>query len=142
MNKRTAGVLVAIGLAASACSSSAEEGRGGAAASCAGPVVSARGSSGVHGPVVVRPGQKLELRGRYFLSDCYDTGQSGSPPPIRAVHLTFVAADGKRTPLATAHPSGALGRFATEIRVPTTAAPGHGRITATSAAGMPVVVRT
>jgi hypothetical protein len=142
MNKRTLAALAAIGLVGSACSGSAAEGLRDSAASCAGPVVSVGGWSPAQGTVIVRRGQQLELRGRYFLSDCYDAGQPGSPPPVRAVHLAFVAADGKRTPLATAHPSGALGRFATEIRVPSDAAPGHGRITATSAVALRVVVRT
>jgi hypothetical protein len=80
------------------------------------------------------------MRGRFFLADCYDTGQSGHPPAIAEVRLVFVARDGRQVALSTVHPSGSLGRFATVVMIPADAAPGRGRIRADPAQPLAVVV--
>ena len=73
-------------------------------ASCAGP--QAYPPKGVR----IRPGEELTIKGRFFLADCNDTGQQGTPPPMKHVVLKIRqhghtwrlgVADAKHDPLGT-----------------------------------------
>jgi hypothetical protein len=112
---------VAVLLVAAGCAS----GNTGVAAGCGGPEVRLA-------PTTAAPGDDVRLRARFLWSDCYDTGQRGTPPPLRGVPVTFQA-DGRTVRLATvdAEPDGSLDMV---VRVPEDAAPGDARILVGSAA--------
>ncbi len=119
-------VAVVVLLAAAGCGSSG----GAPQASCAGPQVSVS-------PATAAPGDEVRVRGRFFLTDCYDTGQTGTPPPSQDLAVAFRA--GERTvPLATldAAPDGTID---TTVRVPDDAPPGAAQIAVGSATAELVV---
>jgi hypothetical protein len=102
---------------------------GGSSASCVGPRIAVDGMP-VDGALanepteeqVVRPGQDVQVSGRYFLTDCYDTGQKGDPPPYRTVVLTL-AAGSHETRIATVHPDHD-GAFTVDVTLPKDLRPG------------------
>jgi hypothetical protein len=59
---------------------------------------------------------------------------------IETVQVVFAAPGGRRTALASVHPSGSLGRFKTAVIVPRAAHPGRSRILVAPAAPLPVLV--
>jgi hypothetical protein len=89
---------------------------------CAGPVLQVPGAKRVH------PGQRLTVRGRYYVTGCQDSVQKIKPKPIAAVRLTLAQPGGRRVVLTTAHPAGKLGTFKTSIRIPRGARPGRATI--------------
>jgi len=102
---------------------------GGSSASCVPPMIA------VDGPPddrtyfdpptdakVVQPGQTVTVSGRYFVTDCYDSGQHGEPPAYRTVRLTL-AGGTQKTRLATVHPDHA-GAFTVDVEIPDGLAPG------------------
>jgi hypothetical protein len=101
-------------LAAAGCG-----GESGAQASCAGPDVRVA-------PATVAPGDDIRVQARFLFSDCYDTGQTGTPPPSQDVRVAFRAGD-RTSPLATldAEPDGTID---TTIQVPDDALPGPAQI--------------
>ena len=66
--------------------------RAGVAASCAGPLVTVS-------PTSAAAGDDVHVRGRWFAADCYDTGQTGTPPPLTGLELE-VMQDGSAWTLA------------------------------------------
>ena len=102
---------------------------GGEAASCAAPAISVRPFRvrPVSGPVHVRAGQVLTIYGRFFASDCHDTGQGGPDTAIPHLQLAF-AGRYRVLPLATVHPHGPDSSFRVAVRIPPTAASGRARI--------------
>lgn len=73
-------------------------------ASCAAPITY------VPKGVRVRSGAVVTVKGKFFLADCYDTGQQGTPPPMKHVVLKLRqhghvwrlgVADAKADPLGT-----------------------------------------
>jgi hypothetical protein len=102
---------------------------GGASASCVGPMIAVDGtpvdrslSDPAPEATRVRPGQSLRVTGRYFVTDCYDTGQKGDPPPYRTV-VVSLAAGSHETRLATVHPDHD-GAFTVEVGIPKDLGPG------------------
>ena len=79
------------------------------------------------GRVHVRPGQQLTVSGKFYASDCHDTGGDGTNTPIPSVQLAF-ASRYRTLPLATAHPHGPVSSFRVAIRIPPTTSPGPARI--------------
>lgn len=103
-----------------------------ASADCAGPVVEVSPASG-------EPGTALTVTGRYWGTDCYDTGPP--PPgvgplglPDTGIEVTFVDAAGTSTPLGTVD---AVDDYTIRLdaAVPAGAAAGEGRIEAVSNTG-------
>ncbi|MFC8733666.1 hypothetical protein ACFT5B_14520 [Luteimicrobium sp. NPDC057192] len=95
----------------------------GSNASCVGPMIAVDGKpvdSSLADPApqakVVRQGQSLRVTGAYFVTDCYDTGQRGDPPPYGTVTLTLTAG-AHATRLAAVHPDHD-GSFTTTVRIP------------------------
>ena len=90
-----------------------------AAAGCAGPDVRLS-------PATAAPGDDVRVRARFLWSECYDTGQPGTPPPRQDVRVTFTA-EGRTVLLATvdAEPGGTLD---TTVQVPDDALPGPAEI--------------
>jgi hypothetical protein len=107
--------------------------------------------------VKIRPGEELTIKGRFFLADCYDTGQQGTPPPMRHVVLRIRqhghtwrlgVADARPDPLGTiswrvhiprgVRPGAAVlvtGDFRSDVRV--YAAPHHPPAHLTTPTGLP-----
>jgi hypothetical protein len=112
---RVASVAVVVLLALAGCGS----GDRGAQAGCAGPDVRLT-------PTTVAPGDDVRVRARFVWAECYDTGQTGTPPPERDVSVTFRTGD-RTVSLATldAEPDG---RIDTTVRIPYGAAPGTAQI--------------
>ncbi|MGC5168638.1 hypothetical protein [Luteimicrobium sp. DT211] len=97
--------------------------QGGSSASCVGPMIAVDGTPDERAHLtppteakVVQPGQTVAVSGRYFVTDCYDTGQKRDPPAYRTVRLTLVSGS-HETRLATVHPD-QDGAFTTTIRIP------------------------
>jgi len=88
-------------------------GGGGGSASCAAPTLTAQGTTG-HGDV--RSGQTLTVTGLYYVTDCYDSGQRGDPPPYGTVRLSL-ARGTHVVGLSTVHPDHD-GAFTTTVRIP------------------------
>ena len=91
---------------------------GGSSASCAAPTLTAQpkpaGTTSLGG---VRRGATVTVYGWFFLTDCYDTGQQGAPPPVAHVTL-YLQHGGARTVLGVARPRGDLGRFTARVTIP------------------------
>lgn len=106
---------------------------------CAGPVLQVPGGQQ---PRRVRPGQKVTVRGKYYVTGCQDSVTKAEPAPIAAVRLTLTEAAGRRIVLATAHPAGELGTFSVTTRIPSHLARGRATITdgGISSAGVKLVV--
>jgi hypothetical protein len=96
----------------------------GAAASCAAPRLTAS-------PDAVRAGGTLTIKGRWFVSECYDTsvqGQSRPPnPPIASVRLVLRTTQRQVFDLAVAHPD-QQGSFTMLVTVPSGAATGRATV--------------
>ncbi len=134
LRRRLATAAVAVGAAAVvagvvALANPFERGwGGGAAADCAPPLL-AVDATPQYRPLdtpaaeVVRPGQRVQVSGLYFVTDCYDSGQHGDPPPYRTVRLTLTSG-AHETPLATVHPDHE-GAFSVDVELPADLAPGH-----------------
>jgi hypothetical protein len=82
-------MLIAIAIAApAACSgacggsqpSGTDAGGTGVGGSCAAPLLTIS-------PTDAHPGDTVEASGEWFAADCYDTGQSGSPPPLTGLRM-------------------------------------------------------
>jgi hypothetical protein len=82
---------------------------------CAGPVLQV---TGAQQPLPVRPGQKVTVRGKYYVTGCQDSVSKAEPEPIASVRLTLTEPDGHQIVLATAHPAGELGTFSVTTRIP------------------------
>lgn len=102
---------------------------GGSSASCVGPMIAVDGtpvdrslSDPTPEATRVRPGQSVRVTGRYFVTDCYDTGQKGDPPPYRTV-VVSLAAGSHETRLATVHPNH-QGAFSVDVELPEDLRPG------------------
>lgn len=106
---------VVVLLAVAGCGS----GDSGARAGCGGPDVRLT-------PTAVAPGDDVRVRARFLWADCYDSGQQGTPPPLRDVAVTFRTGD-RTVPLATLQPE-PDGTMDTTVQVPDDAAPGPARI--------------
>jgi hypothetical protein len=79
-------------------------------------------------PRAVRPGQKLTVRGKYYVTGCQDSTSKAKPEPIGSVRLTLIEAGGRHVKLATGHPAGELGTFTLSVRIPDDAPRGRARI--------------
>jgi hypothetical protein len=69
--------VAAVALLLSGCASS------GAEASCVGPQVTVT-------PETFSAGDDVRVAGEFFLADCYDTGQTGTPPASKDVEIRLV----------------------------------------------------
>jgi hypothetical protein len=96
----------------------------GVAASCAAPRLTAS-------PGSVRAGGTLTIKGRWFVSECYDTsvkGRSRPPnPPIASVRLVLRTTQRQVFDLAVAHPD-QQGSFTMPVTVPSGAATGRATV--------------
>jgi hypothetical protein len=61
-------------------SESGSGGHNGGAASCAAPVLTVA-------PAVADAGDTVHANGKWFAADCYDTGQTGTPPALTGLTL-------------------------------------------------------
>ena len=84
-------------------------GAGPPAAACAGPQVSLS-------TVTVAPGEEIRVRAAPLWSDCYDTGQPGTPPPMQDVTVALEGAGGT-VELATVD-ADAQARIDVTVRIP------------------------
>jgi hypothetical protein len=81
-------------------------------ASCAGPRLTVT-------PSAARVGDTAEVSGEWFAADCYDSGQSGSPPPLTAMSVTL-SQDGRTWTVASSVAAdGESYAFRVPIRIPT-----------------------
>jgi hypothetical protein len=85
------------------------------AADCAGPTLKTPGG---RQPQTVKPGQRLKVQGKYYVTGCQDSTNKAKPQPIHSVRLTLIEPAGHRVKLATAHPAGELGTFTVSVRIP------------------------
>jgi hypothetical protein len=131
-----AALLMTFPLAACGHSSQGADGQGGggASASCAAPAISTKPFRvrPAAGPVHVRPGQRLTVYGKFYASDCHDTGQRAPDAPIPSVQIAF-ASSYRTLPLATVHPHGPESSFRVAVRIPPTTPAGPARLFDTSA---------
>jgi hypothetical protein len=132
---RGALLLLAAAATASACGSSGSspvESRVGVGASCAAPVVSVA-------PRTSHPGATVEVAGRWFAADCYDTGQPGSPPALTNLRLV-VSQRGRAWTVASGFAaSGHDYTFHLGVRLPQDLHPGRATL-AVENYGRPVVL--
>jgi hypothetical protein len=104
----------------------------GGAASCAGPAVSVR-------PTTVAAGNEMRVEGARFFADCYDTGQTGTPPAMRSVEIRLVTTGATHATVVLAVVDAeADGTFATSVQVPDDVPAGLAHIEA--GGGEPAVV--
>jgi hypothetical protein len=86
-------------------------GPGGTGASCAAPTLTAK-------PDPVKPGESIDVHGDYFESDCNDTGQQSTPPPLTDLTLQLTQ-DGHTWSVATGiNPEGELATFDQSVHLP------------------------
>jgi hypothetical protein len=122
---RGAAAVVLVLTAATACGDGDSSGaRPGVAASCAAPEIQ------LSRPTAA-PGEEIRVAGRWFVADCYDTGQPGSPPPSTDLPVTFTGAGGAEA--LSRVDAGADGSVRLTVTVPDDAAAGPARITVGSA---------
>jgi hypothetical protein len=93
----------------------------GAAASCAGPFVTVT-------PDTFAPGEEVRVAGEFFRDDCYDTGQTGTPPASKDVEIRLVTPEDTFV-LTTADPDDE-GDLDTAVRIPDDVPVGSARIEA------------
>jgi len=108
-------VIAVVLLAVAGCGS----GDDGAAAGCGGPDVRLT-------PTTVAPGDDVRVQARFLWAECYDIGQTGTPPPLDDVAVSFRSGD-RTVPLATLDPE-PDGTMDTTVRVPDDAPSGPAQI--------------
>ncbi|GAB3493995.1 hypothetical protein GCM10027572_22240 [Flexivirga lutea] len=92
-------------------------GRGGVAASCAGPQLRL-GEQPHSGSVPARRGQSLIVTGRFYLDSCNDTNPQLHPAP-RPIAVALTLRHGSHVVrLGTVQAHGVLGTFRTTVRIP------------------------
>jgi hypothetical protein len=129
MTRRLAGALAGL-LVLAGCGGSTTD----AAASCAGPAVTVE-------PTAFAAGDSVRVEGTRYFDDCYDTGQTGTPPATQdiVVRLTTSGGTPKAFPLATVDAHGD-GEFTASVRIPVDVPPGPAHIEAGYADPAEVVV--
>jgi hypothetical protein len=96
----------------------------GAAASCAGPQTTVT-------PTTFAAGGEVRVAGEFFLDDCYDTGQTGTPPATQDIEIRLIpSGKGAETFVLTTVDADEDGRIDTSVRVPDDVPPGPARIEA------------
>jgi hypothetical protein len=110
--------------------------------SCVSPRLTVVGHQHQPGPLPVRPGQTLHVRGIHYTDDCHvaDTGESRTIPSVQLV-LQSVHHVG---PVATVHPRGPHASFTAVVTIPPSTAFGPAKIfdnAGSSGGGIRLVVR-
>ncbi|QAY70764.1 hypothetical protein [Xylanimonas protaetiae] len=129
MDRRRAAAVVVVALGAlptsAGCSATASPG----AASCVAPEVSA--------PAGAAPGAQIEVDGRHFFDDCFDTGQAGTPAGTTGMEPVLTV-DGVRHDVDLVEPldADAEGRWTVRLAVPGDLAPGASLRVGVSAHGI------
>jgi hypothetical protein len=128
MNGRAAAAVVVPLLGLAACDS------GAAAASCVGPQVTVT-------PTTFAAGEEVRLQGQWFLDDCYDGGQPGTPPATHDVEIRVVSSGAAaRTVVLDTLDADDEGRIDTTLTIPADVPPGPARIEAGESVPADVVV--
>jgi hypothetical protein len=125
------GALLVAAAALSGCTAASSPG-----ASCAAPFVELSVTT-------ASPGDDVTVTGGAFLTDCYDQGEGGTPPPYQdiAISLAPVATPESGLPLGDAD-ADAEGGFELTVRIPDDMALGPAQLTAgTATAGIDVIPR-
>ena len=78
---------------------------------CAGPMVSVS-------PASAAPGDEVRVRSGNLWSDCYDTGQPGTPPPSRDVAIQFRPAGSTVSVELATVDADAQGQVDVPVRIP------------------------
>jgi hypothetical protein len=99
-------------------------------ASCAAPYLTIT-------PKVSGAGDQVQVGGRWFAADCYDTGQSGMPPPLTNLSLQLSQAGRSWTVASGIDASGSEYTFITAVRLPHDLHPGRAHL-AIAGYGRPV----
>jgi hypothetical protein len=106
----------------------------GAAASCAGPQVTIT-------PTTFAAGQDVRLQGEWFLDDCYDGGQPGTPPATKDVEIRIVPSGAAaQTIVLGTLDADDEGRIDTTLSIPDDVPAGPARIEAGYSAPADVVI--
>ncbi|MDT0164177.1 hypothetical protein Q9R32_01235 [Actinotalea sp. AC32] len=129
----TTASLAALVLLTAACSSPGGS-TGGTTSdgACAAPEVALSATEATAGDAVTVAGTNL-------FTDCYDTGQGGTPPPRTGLDVTLETADGTVV-LATVDADPA-GTFEVEVRIPADTPPGDAVIVVSTADPEPLAIR-
>jgi hypothetical protein len=94
--------------------------------SCQPPRLTVIGHPNQHGPLAVRPGQTLHLRGIHYTDDCHvaDAGASRTIPKLQLVLQSKYHVG----PVATVHPRGADAGFTVAVTIPPTTVAGPAKL--------------
>ncbi len=106
------GAAALVGLLLTAC-----DGGPSAEGGCGGPAVSVV-------PAEAAPGDEVRVRGDHLWSDCYDTGQPGTPPPSKDVAVQFQPAGSTVSVELVTVDADAQGRIDVPVRIPADTPPG------------------
>ena len=128
MRRALAVAVATVALAATACSGGSDGaapdestspagGEVGVAASCVGPTLSVD-------PETVRAGDEVTASGEWFAADCYDTGQTGTPPALTDLSLELVQGEKKWLVAAGVDASGERSSFEVPVQLPDELKPG------------------
>lgn len=122
-------LVVAVGVVLAGCGGAGDGVSG--SATCAAPYIDTRSSVDVGAASTESPrltaGETTTFYGHAYFSDCYDTGQRGTPPPISTVVLVVEFPGGARTQLDPVHPD-VNGTFSVDVAIPADTGAGTLRI--------------